>query len=72
MLLRYDVTDTRDKFNALRSAREYSDSGSTVGENVTRFPVNLATQLATHPEKAGVSLGKVVAVQGFEPRTQRI
>ena len=72
MFLRCDVTDTRDKLNALRSARAYSEGRAAVGESVTRFPGNLATQLATHPEKAGLSSAEVVAVQGLEPRTQRI
>ncbi len=51
MFLRYDVTDTRDKLNALHSARGYSGSRAAVGKNVTQFPGNLATQLATHPRK---------------------
>jgi hypothetical protein len=72
MFSRYDVSSTDDKLEALHRARAYSESRAAVGENVTRFPGNLATELATHPEKARVYEGKVVAVQGFEPRTQRI
>jgi integrase len=72
MFQRYDIASTDDKLEALHRARTYAESRAAVGENVAQFPANLATQLTPHPEEAGVSLANMVAVQGFEPRTQRI
>ena len=43
-----------------------------VGENVKEFPVPPVNATDTRPRKPGSSLGNLVAVQGFEPRTQRI
>lgn len=72
MFRRYDIASLDDKLEALRKAREYAKTRTAVGEKVKEFPVPSVNATDTRPEKTGSFLGNVVAVQGFEPRTQRI
>jgi integrase len=72
MFNRYDITSTDDKLEALKKARVYAESRVAVGQNVKRFPTEKATQQAHVSETPHVSSEILVAVQGFEPRTQRI
>jgi integrase len=72
MFRRYDIASVEDKLEALRRAREYAKSRAAVSENVREFPVPSVNATDTRSKKPASSLGNLVAVQGFEPRTQRI
>ena len=72
MFTRYDISSTDDKLEALRRARVYAESRATVGQTVRTFGSELTHKRAHAHEKARFSLGNMVAVQGLEPRTQRI
>ena len=72
MFRRYDITSLDDKAEALRKAREYAKTRVAVGENVAAFPTRTDTRTDARTQKPASFLGNLVAVQGFEPRTQRI
>lgn len=74
MFDRYDIASLDDKLEALHRAREYASTRKAVGENVAAFPSRVPTGTPTDtPEQiVALSQGNLVAVQGFEPRTQRI
>ncbi len=69
---RYDVASMDDKLEALRKARVYAAERVKISQNLAAFPASADTQTGTRDQKPASFLGNLVAVQGFEPRTQRI
>ncbi len=72
MFQRYDVASMDDKLEALRKARVYAAERVKISQNLAAFPASADTQTGTRDQKPASFLGNLVAVQGFEPRTQRI
>ncbi len=72
MFQRYDVASMDDKLEALGKARVYSAERVAISQNLAAFPAPADTQTSTRDQKPASFLGNMVAVQGFEPRTQRI
>jgi hypothetical protein len=61
-----------DKSEALRRASAYAATRAKVTESFEPFPSVADTPTDTRSENPYVYLENLVAVQGFEPRTQRI
>ena len=72
MFQRSDVASMDDKLEALRKARVYAAERVKISQNLAAFPASADTQTGTRDQKPASFLGNLVAVQGFEPRTQRI
>jgi hypothetical protein len=69
---RYGIASPDEKAEALRKAREYAKTRAAVGKNVSAFPDRTDNATDTRPEVPAIFLGNLVAVEGFEPPTQRI
>ena len=72
MFQRYDVASMDDKLEALRKARVYAAELVAISQNLATFPIRSDTQTSTRDQKPPSFRAGMVAVQGFEPRTQRI
>ena len=72
MFRRYDITSMDDKADALRRPSEYVKIRAAVGENVSTFFAPTANGAAIRDEIPASFVGNLVAVEGFEPPTQRI
>jgi len=72
MFQRYDVASMDDKLEALRKARIYAAERVAISQNLAAFPASADTQPSTRDQKPAILIGNLVAVQGLEPRTQRI
>jgi integrase len=72
MFRRYDIASLDDKADALKKAREYARIRAAVGENVSAFSSRTDNATDTREEIPSNFVGNLVAVEGFEPPTQRI